>query len=192
MRIKTSMVLGRVADSIGEESSSVNEVPSRVNEVPSSVNEGPSSVIEGSSSSTRSVFDALKAPTLSDLTWKRSVHCNLPPKGKHRALGERSSEPKSITASQRVIEFLEECLKVSGAGKSKLFCKVCHEELSLCYNRNNERIIGQICWNNRENDVEIWNRIIGKFFGTIGSALVTVAPSENSCLALISTRLGFQ
>ena len=69
------MVLGRVADSIGEKSSSVNEVPS-------SVNEGPSSVIEGSSSSTRSVFDAMKAQTLSDLTWKRSVHCNLPPKGK--------------------------------------------------------------------------------------------------------------
>ena len=47
-----------------------------------SVNEGPSSVNEGSSSSTRSVFDALKAPALSDLTWKRSVHCNSPPKGK--------------------------------------------------------------------------------------------------------------
>ena len=62
MRIGTSIVLSRVADSIGEESSSVNE---------------------GSSSFTRSVFDALKAPTLSDLTWKRSVHCNLPPKGKH-------------------------------------------------------------------------------------------------------------
>ena len=79
----------------------------------------------------RSVFDALKAPTFSDLTWKRSVHCNLPPKGKHRARGEGSNEPKSITASQRVKEFPEECLEVSGAGKSKLFCKVCREELSL-------------------------------------------------------------
>ena len=69
------MVLGHVADLIGEQSSTVNKVPS-------SVNERPSSVIEGSSSSTRFVFDALKAPTLSDLTWKRSVHCNLPPKGK--------------------------------------------------------------------------------------------------------------
>ena len=69
MRIGTSIVLSRVADSIGEESSSVNE---------------------GSSSFTRSVFDALKAPTLSDLTWKRSVHCNLPPKGKRRARGEGS------------------------------------------------------------------------------------------------------
>ena len=34
-----------------------------------------------------------------------------------------------------------------------------------------ERIIGQRSRNNRENDVEIWNRIIGKFFGIIGSGL---------------------
>ena len=65
------MVLGscvprRMADSIGEGSSSVNEGPS-------SVNEGPLSVNEGLPSSTRSVFDVLKAPALSDLTRKRSV-----------------------------------------------------------------------------------------------------------------------
>ena len=76
----------RMADSIGEVSSSVNE---------------------GLSSSTRSVLDALNAQALSDLTWKRSVHCNPPPNGKHRARGEGSSEPKSITASQRVKEFPE-------------------------------------------------------------------------------------
>ena len=112
----------------------------------SSIDKGPSSVNEGSSSSTRSVFDALKAPALSDLTRKRSVHCNPPPKGKRRARGEGSSEPKSITVSQRVKEFPEECLEVTGAGKSKLFCKACRKELSLkkniivshmYYNRNN-------------------------------------------------------
>ena len=54
----------RMADSISEEWSSVNE--------------GPLSVNEGLSSSTRSVFDALKAPALSDLTRKRSVHCDPP------------------------------------------------------------------------------------------------------------------
>ena len=43
-------------------------------------------------------------------------------KGKCRARGEGSSEPKSITVSQRVKEFPEECLKVTGVGKSKLFC----------------------------------------------------------------------
>ena len=34
---------------------------------------------------------------------------------------EESSEPKSITASQRVKEFPEDCLEVKGTGKSKLF-----------------------------------------------------------------------
>ena len=45
------------------------------------------------------------------------------------------------------------------------FCNYCFD------NWSNERIICQICWNNRGNDVEIWNRIIGNFFGTIDSAL---------------------
>ena len=47
------------------------------------------------------IFDALKVQALSDLTRKRSVHCNLPPKGKRRTRGDsdkESSEPKSITA----------------------------------------------------------------------------------------------
>ena len=103
----------------------------RVYRMADSIGEGSSSINVGSSSSTRSVFDALKAPALSDLTRKRSVHCNPPPKGKRRACGEGSSEPKSITVSQRVKEFPEECLEVTGAGKSKLFCKACREELSL-------------------------------------------------------------
>ena len=34
----------------------------------------------------RSVFDALKVQALSDLTRKRRVHCNPPPKGKRRAV----------------------------------------------------------------------------------------------------------
>ena len=62
--------------------------------------EEPSGVNEGLSSSTKSLFDALRAPPLSHLTQKRSVHCNPPPK--RRARGEGASEPKSITATQRV------------------------------------------------------------------------------------------
>ena len=82
------------------------------------------------------IFDALKVQALSDVAWKRSVHCNPPPKGKRRARGDSgkgSSEPKSITASQRsrVKEFPEECLAVTGAGKSKLFYKAFREELGL-------------------------------------------------------------
>ena len=77
-----------------------------------------------------SIFDALKAPALSDLTRKRRVHCNPPPKGKRRARGEGSSEPMNVTATHRVKDFPEECLEITGAGKSKLFCKACREELS--------------------------------------------------------------
>ena len=74
-----------------------------------------------------SIFDALKAPALSDLTRKRRVHCNPPPKGKRRARDEGSSEPKNVIATQGVKEFSEERLVVTGAGKSKLFCKACRE-----------------------------------------------------------------
>ena len=70
---------------------------------------------------------------MSDLTRKRSVYCNPPPKGKRRARGDSGKGPKSITASQlsRVKEFSEECLAVTGAGESKLFCKAFREELGL-------------------------------------------------------------
>ena len=59
----------------------------RVYRLADSIGEGSSSVNEGSSSSTRYVFDALMAQALSDLTRKRSVHCNPLPKaskGKRR------------------------------------------------------------------------------------------------------------
>ena len=102
-----------------------------VSEGTSSVNVGTSNVDDALSSSTRSVFEALRAPPLTELTRKRSVHCNPPPKGKRRARGEGFSEPKSITATQRVNEFPDECFEATGAGKSRLFCKACREELSL-------------------------------------------------------------
>ena len=49
-----------------------------------------------------SIFDTLKATSLSDLTHKRRVHCNPLPKGKCMACGEGSSEPKNVTATQGV------------------------------------------------------------------------------------------
>ena len=60
-----------------------------------------------------SIFDALKAPSLSDLTRKRRVHCNAPPKGKRRVCGEGSSEPKNVTVTQGVKEFSEACLELN-------------------------------------------------------------------------------
>ena len=74
------------------------------------------------------ILDVLKAPKLSDLTRKRSIDSNPPPKGKRLARGEGSSEPKTVTPSQRVKQFTRECLTTSAG---TLFCTACREELSL-------------------------------------------------------------
>ena len=103
-----------MADSLEQDSEASSSVPVDANE-----------------RSSISIFDALKAPSFSDLTRKTRVRCNPPPKGKRRACGEGLSEPKNVNATKGVKEFSEEFLEVTGAGKSKLFCKACREELSL-------------------------------------------------------------
>ena len=76
-------------------------------------------------------LNTLKAPRLSELTRKRRIDTNPPPpKGKRRARGEGSSEPKTVTATQRVKEFTGECLTATSKGAAKLFCNACREELS--------------------------------------------------------------
>ena len=67
--------------------------------------------VDANERSSISIFDA-------DLTRKRRVRRNPPPKGERRACGDGSSEPKKVTATQGVKEFSEECLEVTGAGKS--------------------------------------------------------------------------
>ena len=69
-----------------------------------------------------SILEALKAPKASDLTRKRKVDCNPLPKGKRRARGEGSSEPKTVSPRERVREFPDECLTVTVKGARKLFC----------------------------------------------------------------------
>lgn len=80
------------------------------------------------SSHVSSILDRLKAPKKFELTRKRKVHSNLPPKGKRQARGEGANEPMSINPSQHVKEFPSKCLTVS---HNKLFCTACREELSL-------------------------------------------------------------
>ena len=58
--------------------------------------------VDANERSSISIFDALKAPSLSDLTRKGRVRCNPPPKGERRACGDGSSEPKNVTATQGV------------------------------------------------------------------------------------------
>lgn len=62
------------------------------------------------SSHVSSILDRLKAPKKFELTRKRKVHSNLPPKGKRRARGEGANEPMSINPSQHVKEFPSKCL----------------------------------------------------------------------------------
>ena len=75
----------------------------------------------------QSSIRVLKASQASDLTRKRKVDSN-PPVGQKRSRGQGSSEPKSVSAKDRVNEFPDECLTVSRGGK--LFCSACREELN--------------------------------------------------------------
>ena len=52
-----------------------------------------------SMASPRSLLDVLKAPQASDLTRKRKID---PPVGQKRSRGQGSSEPKSVSAKDRV------------------------------------------------------------------------------------------
>ena len=52
-----------------------------------------------------SILDVLRAPTHTELTRKRKIDSNPPPKGKRRARGEGSSEPKTVSPRQRLNEF---------------------------------------------------------------------------------------
>ena len=78
-----------------------------------------------------SILEALKAHKSLCLTRKRKVDCNAPPKGKRRARGEGSSEPKTVSPRERVREFPDECLTVTGKGAWKLFC-IFQNTVCLC------------------------------------------------------------
>ena len=86
---------------------------------------------EGISRNQRSIINALTAPTLSDLMRKRKIDSNPPPKGKRRARGVGASEPKRVTAAQRLKEFPDECLSGTGPGGANQFCTAGREELSV-------------------------------------------------------------
>lgn len=77
----------------------------------------------------RSLMEVLKAPQMSSLSRKRKVASNPPPVGHRRKTrGSLSSDPKKVTAQQRVQEYSSEPFTVSAG---KLFCNGCREELSL-------------------------------------------------------------
>ena len=75
-----------------------------------------------------SLLDRLKSPTPADIARPRKVQKNDPPRGQRRCKDSSSSDPKSVTPSQRVREFDKEDLVVS---HGHLFCSACREQLSL-------------------------------------------------------------
>ena len=80
------------------------------------------------SSGVGSLLSCLHRPTTSELSRKRKIDRNPPPKGKKRSRGASASDPKSVTPSQRVKQYTGENLTVSN---KKLFCLACREELSV-------------------------------------------------------------
>ena len=62
------------------------------------------STVTSGSISTPSTTDIDNKPTSSELSRKRKVNRNPPPKGKKCSRGASASDPKSVTPSQRVSE----------------------------------------------------------------------------------------
>jgi hypothetical protein len=90
----------------------------------------PSTIADGDTSDKQipSLLDKLKSPALSDLSRKRKLKCNRPPKGLKRCKGAVASEPVNISLSTRIREFPNENL-TNHLGK--LFCNACREVVSL-------------------------------------------------------------
>ena len=78
--------------------------------------------------SPESILSKLKSPQLSDLSRKRKVATNQPPKGAKKSKGRNIGDPKSVSPSERLKQFPEECFKVSN---NNLFCTACREPLSI-------------------------------------------------------------
>ena len=60
-----------------------------------------------------SILDRLRAPTQAEISRRRKIKTNPPPKGKRRCKGALVSDPKGISLAQRVKKFSEEPFTVS-------------------------------------------------------------------------------
>ena len=84
---------------------------------------------QATSSAVPSLLSKLRTPPQSELMRKRKIRVNPPPHtGAKKKKPSCSTDPKSVSVTQRVNEFPGEML-TNSAGK--LFYSVCREELSL-------------------------------------------------------------
>ena len=79
-------------------------------------------------SAVRSLLDQLKCPTASELSRKRKIHSNPPPKGLKKGKGAVADEPHTVTPATRLKEFPDQHLSLLCG---KLFCNACREHLSV-------------------------------------------------------------
>ena len=75
-----------------------------------------------------SLLDRLRSPTPADLSRKRHLRQNPPPKGVKTGKGKEKGDPKCISACERVKSYPNEEFIVRS---SKLFCRACKEVLAL-------------------------------------------------------------
>ena len=108
--------------------SAASTVTSGLISTPSTTDSTSASSSSAASSGVNNLLSYLHRPTSSELSRKRKVDRNPPPKGKKSSRGASTSDPKSVTPSQRVKQYTGENLTVSN---KKLFCLACREELSV-------------------------------------------------------------
>ena len=75
-----------------------------------------------------SLLNSQRSPTPADLSRKRHLRQNPPPKGVKTSKGKENEDPKRISACERVKSYPNEKFIVRS---SKLFCHACKEVLAL-------------------------------------------------------------
>ena len=95
--------MGRLRDDIIANKTTCSKWRRRSGCTSSEVEESTSSTTDSESHThTVPLLEKLKAPKRSDLTRKRAVDHNPPPKGKGRSREAQLTDPKSVSATQRV------------------------------------------------------------------------------------------
>ena len=92
-----------------------------------SMGQSTSESLQSGSPTVISLLDYLRSPTPADLSRKRHLRQNPPPKGVKTGKGNEKGDPKRISACERVKSYPNEQFIVC----SKLFCRACKEVLTL-------------------------------------------------------------
>ena len=93
-----------------------------------SMDQSTSELLQSGSPTAISLLDRLRYPTPADLSRKRHLRQNPPPKGVKTGKGKEKGDPKRISACERVKSYPNEEFIVRS---SKLFCHACKEVLAL-------------------------------------------------------------